>query len=39
MGDKNELIDIILALAAKVAELEARLNMNSKGYVKKCVFT
>jgi len=28
--DKNELIDILLALAAKVAELEARLNMNSK---------
>ena len=28
--DKNELIVIILTLAAKVAELEARLNMNSK---------
>jgi transposase len=28
--DKNDLIAIILALAEKVAELEARLNMNSK---------
>jgi transposase len=28
--DKNELIEIILALIEKVSELEARLNMNSK---------